>query len=393
YILADAVYDGYIKDGDHFKIGYKRDGFFIEGITLPAGVQKHYDKKMEAFLAKHKSAQRVWWSLEDTFKKTEGIGSFKHKMVNPQMENNAPIEKIKETGKTIHKTSSVSVASGPFRVYNSKGSESEMKALVRSMHRDNLLDSNSYYVIDYKKDDVYVNARKLTSSYANKYSAMLQAMGDKPGSGIIIEYVPKGVKVPDFYAGSTKIELQASGAYLPGIAELMFVDGNPNFILAHALYDGVLREQQNYTFQFSGGKTYFNGKLLPAPHQAKYTRLMRDFMVAHNVSSGKYIMRGAGVTKKQLNTPESGTRKERINKGRNEKGEYYVDRVIKMMAADGLIDTTRKHTMTYNARGIFVNGKKLSDEKAVKYETILKQGYGRTPRWIASDGISYSNEP
>ena len=66
YILADAVHDGYINDGEHFKIGYKRDGFFIEGVRLSEDVKKRYDKKMEAFIAKHKTAQLVWWSLEDS---------------------------------------------------------------------------------------------------------------------------------------------------------------------------------------------------------------------------------------------------------------------------------------------------------------------------------------
>lgn len=393
FAIVDAIKDGYIKQDEPYTINYRGGRFWVDGVEIPENVAKKYADKLERFRKLHGHKVNMWDSVSSTLEGTitdpEYVNQFGIMLPKPGKEEKTNTQPSKKP----FKTSSVSIASGPFRVHNSKGSESQMKDLVRSMHRDKLLDSNSYHIIDYRTDDVYVNARKLTGSYADKYSAMLQAMGDKPGSGIIIEYVPKGVKVPDFYAGNTKIELQASGAYLPGIAELMFVDGNPNFILAHALHDGVLRERQNYTFQFSDGKTYFNGKLLPAAHQAKYTRLMRDFMAAHNVSSDKYIMRGAGVTKKQLNTPESAIRKERINKGQNEEEEYYVDRVIRMMAADGLIDTTQKHNMEYNARGIFVNGKKLDEKKAAKYEAILKAGYGRSPRWTAGDGISYSNEP
>lgn len=387
YIIADAVLDGYIKDGEYYKANYKKDGFFIEGVILPIEVKKRYDDKMEAFIAMHKDVKRISWSISDTFEARKGIKEFRYRITNGEGEAK------EQTSKKTFKTNSVTLASGPFRVYKSKGSESQMKSLVQSMHKDKLLDSNSYYVIDYRQSGVYVNARKLTGSNVSKYNAMLQAMGDKPGSGTIIEHVPQGVKIPDYYSGDMKIEINTSGTNLPAIAQLMFVDGNPNFILAHTLHDGVLRERQNYTFQFSNGRTYLNGELLPAPYQLRYTKLVQDFMTAHNVSSEKYIMRGAGVTKKELNTPESSIRKERINKGRNEKGEYYVDRVIRMMAADGLIDTTQKHTMEYNARGLFVNGEKLDEKQAAKYEAILKEGYGRSPKRTANDGISYSNEP
>ncbi len=394
FAIVDAIKDGYIKQDEPYKINYKAGKFWVDGADIPDNVAKKYETKLERFKKLHGHKVNMWGSIGSTVEGTvidpEYVNQFGIMLPKPKKEEK---EANVQTNKKTFKTSSVTLASGPFRVYNSKGSESQMKALVRSMHRDNILDSNSYHVIDYRQDAVYVNARKLTGGNASKYNAMLQTMGDKPGSGIIIEHVPQGVKIPDFYSGDTKIEINTSGNNLPAIAQLMFVDGNPNFILAHALRDGVLRERQNYTFQFSNGRAYLNGELLPAPYQLKYTKLMNDFMTAHKHEPKKYIIHGAGVTKKQLNTPESTIRKERINAGINEKGEYYVDRVIKMMAADGLIDTTQKHNMEYNARGIFVNGKKLSAEEAAKYEAILKAGYGRSPRWTASDGISYSNEP
>ncbi|HEY9176176.1 MAG TPA: hypothetical protein VIN07_00735, partial [Flavipsychrobacter sp.] len=245
YIIADAVHDGYIEDGEYYKVNYKKDGFFIEGVILPIEVKKRYDDKMEAFIAMHKDVKRISWSISDTFEARKGIREFRYRITNGEGEAK------EQTSKKTFKTSSVTLASGPFRVYKSKGSESQMKSLVQAMHQDKLLDSNSYHVIEYRQDGVYVNARKLTGSYATKYSAMLEDMGDKRGCGAIIEYVPQGVKIPDFYSGDMKIEVNTSGINLPAIAQLMFVEGNPNFVLAHALHDGVLRERQNYIFQFS----------------------------------------------------------------------------------------------------------------------------------------------
>jgi beta-lactamase regulating signal transducer with metallopeptidase domain len=368
FIIAELVKDGYIKKGERYKVEYENGKFSIEGKTLPAEVIKSYEEKMAKFTSAHPSTATVWWSLDDTYDATNAADEF-----NLKLGGGTPSDYEKEQ--------------------KEKERDENFKKMIQAMHDDELLDVKSYYLVEYKEDGVFVNAIKLTGGKARKYTEWLNAMGYTAGKGMLTESVPDGVKIPDRKMGISTISMPVHGTNLPAIAQVMFVDGNPNFILAYALHDGVLRERQDYNFRFTGGETYFNDKLLPAPYQAKYTKLMKDFMQAHGHKSDKYITRGDGVTKKQLNTPESPIRKYRINKGRNEKGEYYVDQVIKMMAKDGLIDTTQKHTMEYNARGLFVNGKKLSDKEAAKYEPILKEGYGRSPRWTASDGISYSNEP
>lgn len=368
FIIAELVKDGYIKKGERYKVAYKNGKFSMEGKSLPTEVIKSYEEKMAKFTAAHPRTATVWWSLDDTYDATNAADEF-----NMKLGGGTPSDYEKEQ--------------------KEKERDENFKKMIQAMHDDGLLDVKSYYLVEYKEEGVYVNAIKLTGGKARKYTEWLHELGYTAGKGLLTESLPDGVKIPPKRLGRSVITMHTQGNNLPAIAQVMFVDGNPNFILAHALHDGVLRERQDYNFRFTGGKTYFNDKLLPAPYQAKYTKLMKDFMQAHGHKSDKYITRGDGVTKKQLNTPESPIRKHNINKGRNEQGAYYVDRVIKMMAADGLIDTTQKHTMKYNAHGIFVNGKKLDEKDAAKYEAILKEGYGRSPRWTASDGISYSNEP
>lgn len=392
YVIADAVLDGYIKDGAHYKLKYNRSGISIDGVTLPTSAKKIYDDKMKAFTEMHKNSQKVWWSIEDSLKMSEGIRTFKHGIKNGEVDNhsakpsdNAEKKKFKVTGVTLY--------SGPLVINNSKGSEKDLKALVKALEEDGLIYVNSYYVVEYLKDGIRINARPLSGSHATKYGNMLQAMGDKPGSGVIVEHVPPGVKTPDFYSGDTKIELKANGANLPAIAELMFTGGNPDFILVYAMHDGLLKERQRYKFYYKNGKVLWNDKPLAAPLQAKYAKLMKDFFAAHDFKSDVYATAGDGLTKKELNNPESSVRKRRIKSGFNADGEYFLYKVVRLMAADGLLDTNAKHTLKYNARGIFVNGKKLTGADEAKYEPILEKGYGHKPRWISGDELNFSSKP
>lgn len=390
YVIADALLDGYIKDGRHYKVGYNKNGVFIDGVALPPYAKKIYDDKMKAFTELHKDAQKVWWSVDDTLKMSRGLNNFKHRIIKGKADDDEPNN---HASKKTFKTSSVTLYSGPLVINKSKGSEKELKALVKAMEEDGLIHVNSYYVVEYLKDGIRINARPLTGSHATKYGNMLQAMGDKPGSGVIVEHVPEGVKTPDFYSGDTKIELKTNGTNLPAIAELMFTEGNPDFILAYAMHDGLLKERQRYKFYYKDGKVLWNGKTPPTPLHTKYAKLMKDFFAAHSSKTDMYSTLGNGITKKDLNNPESSVRRNRIKKGYDDNGEYYVFTVIKMMAKDGLLDTNTVHTLKYNARGIFVNGKKLTGADEAKYEPILEKGYGHKPRWVSGDELSYSSKP
>lgn len=387
YIIADAVLDGYIKDGDLYKVSYNKNGISIDGVNLPVEVKKRYDEKMKRFATMHKDVIQFNWSLSDTLNTSEGRKAFNYRITIGNDE--AKVAAAKKT----YKTSSITLYSGPLVINKSKGSEKDLKALVKALEEDGLIYVNSYYVVEYLKDGIRINARPLTGSHATKYGNMLQAMGDKPGSGVIVEHVPPGVKTPDFYSGDTKIELKANGANLPGIAELMFTSGNPDFILAYAMHDGLLKERQRYKFYYKNGKVLWNDKPLAAPLQAKYVRLMKDFFAAHNFKGDMYATGSDGLTKRELNNPKSPVRQKRIKAGFDDDGEYFVSTVIKMMAKDGLLDTNAAHTLKYNARGIFVNDKKLTGAAEAKYQPILEKGFGHKPRWISGDELSYSNKP
>jgi hypothetical protein len=264
---------------------------------------------------------------------------------------------------------------------------------MQALHKDGLLDTNSYYLVEYKEDGLYVNAIKLTGSKERKYTEWLHALGYSADKGMSTERVPDGVKIPDRRVGISTVNIPVHGNNLPAIAQLMFVDGNPNFILAHALHDKLIREGQRYDIRYVRGKVYSRGELIAEPYQSRYARLITDFTQAHNTPTGSYAVHGDGVTKEELNTPESAIRRDVIRKGQGVNIGKVVGKVIGIMAADGMVDTTKRYTLQYNAKGLFVNNKKLTGKDAQKYEEILNKELGNDSRITTFHEINFEQDP
>lgn len=368
FIIAELVKDGYIKKGEKYKVSYKNGKFSMEGKSLPADAIKTYEAKMGKFTAAHPSTATVWWSVEDTYEATNTADEF-----NLKLGGGTPSDYEKEQ--------------------KEKEREANFWKFMQALHKDGLLDTNSYYLVEYKEDGVYVNAIKLTGGKARKYTEWLNAMGYTAGKGMLTESVPDGVKIPDRRVGISTVSIPVHGNNLPAIAQLMFVDGNPNFILAHALHDKVIREGQRYDIRYVRGKVYSRGELIAEPYQSRYARLITDFTQAHNKHAGSYAVHGDGVTKEELNTPESAIRRDVIRKGQGVNIGKVVGKVIGIMAADGMVDTTKRYTLQYNAKGLFVNNKKLTGKDAQKYEEILNKELGNDSRITTFHEINFEQDP
>jgi hypothetical protein len=138
---------------------------------------------------------------------------------------------------------------------------------------------------------------------------------------------------------------------------------------------------------------YSRGELIAEPYQSRYARLITDFTHAHNTPTGSYAVHGDGVTKEELNTPGSAIRKDVIRKGQGIDAGKVVGKVIGMMAAEGVVDTTKRFTLQYNAKGLFVNNKRLSGKDAQKYEAVLNKELGNDSRITTFNNINYEHNP
>lgn len=253
---------------------------------------------------------------------------------------------------------------------NQKKSGEHFNILKKQLAKDKLIDTNGYYQVVYNTEGIYVNARKLEGAAQQRYKALFADLGYKTGHGKMIERIPEGVAL-EWETNNTKVTIPAYSNNMPAIAELMFTEGNPYFILAYAINDGLLKERQSYDFYYRKGIIEWDGKPLAEPLQSKYSKLMKEFFKAHNQSLTSYGMRGDGVTKKKLNTPSSSLRRKRITDGKNEEGVFYSVAALNQMVADKVVDTTKPYTIRYNGRSISINGKRLDDDVSEKYERIL----------------------
>ncbi len=266
-------------------------------------------------------------------------------------------------------------------------------AIMDALKADKLIDDNNYYLVEYKGDGIYINARKLTGRMAAKYEPMFERAGYKKGE-MKFERIPGGLAVPDRKVGNSTVHLYTYGDNLPAIAEKMFTEGNPNFVLAYAIHDGLLKQRESYNIMYKNGKVLWQGKPMAVPMQAKYSKLMEDFLKAHGSGATEYNTSGEGITAKELNNPGSSIRQERVAGSFHSKGgDDYVRRVIRLMAGDKLLDTNKAYSMKYNTRGLYVNGEQLSNHVAARYEPILIKGMGYKPRPNTGDGVSFSSKP
>lgn len=407
FILAEAYRDGYLKDGEKFVANYRNKRFWIDGVDIPKTKEAYYSKRLQEFEKEYGQYYNVWGKFETTFESNEltdrKSGIWELMFHKPQDMSTGTVT-ARGNGDshlkvyTPKKGDSVSIEGGDFVVHNdeelNKKKEKALKEMIAAMHEDKLLDSTSYHKIEYRSDGVYVNAQRLSGMTGNKYIAKFNAMGYKPGNGFTREYIPEGVAVPDRKIGNSTIHIPVHSNNLQGIADKMFTEGNPHFILAHALKDGLLKEREHYNIMYDHGTVAFDGTLLPEPMQSKYVKLWEDFFKAHKRSDTyNYSIRGGGVTIKELNNPKSGIRDDHalLDNYRYVNGKYFTNHVIDLMARDGLVDTTGKYEMKYNWRGVIVNGKKLNDKEAKPYEEILLKGFGHKPKF-PDDAVIVSSE-
>lgn len=406
FVIVDAMRDGYIRANEQFKVSYTKGRFSIKGKNMPENARRKYEGKLERFSSMHGNRAIMWGSVSSKVEQ----GNISEKDYIKQFgilypKNIAHKTKDEYKGitmsgdvkvKTNKQLDSMSISAGAVDFYPDMQEEKtrkNMKRMVTEMHADKLLDSMGYFKIEYQTDGVYVNANHLSGTMGNKYVSMLNSFGYRPGKGQILERIPEGVVIPDRKVGNTVFHIGVQGDNLPAIADKMFTEGNPDFILAHAMHDGIIKERKHYNFMYDRGVVTFDGKVLPEPQQSRYVQLMEDFFKAHKQRAAThYSSRGGGVTVKDLNDPESTVRKNRVRNYRYIDGRYYTDYVVDLMVVNGLIDTSAKYELKYNWQGLKVNGEKLDKSVAAEYVSILEEGMGHKPRF-PDDAIIIKSEP
>jgi hypothetical protein len=178
---------------------------------------------------------------------------------------------------------------------------------------------------------------------------------------------------------------------LKAISAEMSDHGKNEFILAEALSDGLLKDNEAYVFQYNPGHVIINNKELPGPLLSRYALLMKNFFATVNKEKAAKISTSISMTGvihlNEVLDPKSAFRKYAPDINKKEEqflaprpgATMHYDAIIKEMAREGLADTTKELQVMFSVKGVFVNQKALPAEAQKKYFAWFVKEAGFTP--------------
>lgn len=151
YLLADALKDGFIKEGKSYSYAYENGHIKINAEELPEPYKTQYEQKMAAFLKKeHKEGQ---------------IFSMRGSKM-----------RVDELGKDRYKDNTASSAETEVAVAEREDYQQNMEKMLAEMVKDGLVKDANNTKIKWNYRGVFADGKKLNAVAEKKYIAMLQDM-------------------------------------------------------------------------------------------------------------------------------------------------------------------------------------------------------------------------
>jgi|GEM_PF-2554821 len=151
YLLADAVKDGFIKEGKSYSYSYEKGEIKINAETLPEPYKTQYEQKMDAFLKKERREGQIF-SMRGSKMRVDELGSntFKdHTLSEPEKETVLAEREEYQKG---------------------------MENLLGEMVKDGLVKDANNTKIKWNYRGVFADGKKLKADAEKKYIAMLEGL-------------------------------------------------------------------------------------------------------------------------------------------------------------------------------------------------------------------------
>lgn len=171
---------------------------------------------------------------------------------------------------------------------------------------------------------------------------------------------------------------------LKKVSQLMYQEGNPNYLDVDALCDGIIVPDTKYELSNANGIT-INNSPLPAWLKPAYEKKFRSFQRLADSSNVMTMISTSsnGLRLKDVFNENSTFRKRKMKApspaamvAANPEADKALYTLVKMLKADKLIDDEDGYDVSYHADGLFVNNVKFSKRKAAKYVAAMKKdGY------------------
>lgn len=152
YIIADAVKDGFLHEGQPFSYEYDNGILKINGDALPSPYYKQYVAKMQTFLEMEQGSTRAKFAMTGTELKLAELVKDNRSRKLTEDESNAETEK-----------------------------NHLMEEVIDEMVADGLIKDKSHMTLNWNKVGIYADGEKLDEASEKKYAAKMEtALGYKP---------------------------------------------------------------------------------------------------------------------------------------------------------------------------------------------------------------------
>ncbi|MCB0695885.1 MAG: M56 family metallopeptidase, partial [Chitinophagaceae bacterium] len=243
YLVADAVKDGYLADGERFTLSFGDSIARFAGKRFSKQDEKAYDAKYKKF--------REYYVGRDCY----GIIT-----------------------KTVHFTDIRNPRSdfmnGEFLFKERQQKRSKILSnIYKELRQDKLIDTNYRTEIDYRaKDGLFLNYEPFKASLTEKYMKMFRQIErdlDINSKTARFSYTWKIDKpFPQFYYD--RMSSFITKDLLRNTSKTMYKDDDTKYIVADALADGILKEGERYDIAYKNGIVTIRNKTLTAEQQNEY---------------------------------------------------------------------------------------------------------------------------
>lgn len=168
------------------------------------------------------------------------------------------------------------------------------------------------------------------------------------------------------------------------LSRKMYDAGNKNFLLADAVKDGLLTEEQPYSYEYNDGEVIINGEQLLEPYRSRYAEKMEAFLQHQGDAHRQFAVTGSTLNLDKLYN-------EKRSKGANDKEsekQRKLDEVVTAMVSDGLLEENEPIKLMWYPSGLYVNGNKLEGEQEKKYTALMQDAVGFKPK-LSTDSYIY----
>lgn len=217
-------------------------------------------------------------------------------------------------------------------------------------------------------DSFYLPARQAINLSKFRYSQKLSFM--KP---ILIAAFTAAIIFP------SKNFAQTTDDKLTAISKEMFENGNSNFVIVDAIKDGLIKPGESYTVMYAADQFTIEGKALTDATIKTYKERIAAFYEKTGQGITFVRMTSDGTKMETILDPASSFRKQKeltledVDKQHHKGFTANTKKISEALITDKLISTEDGYKFEYNAKGFFVNGKKLKGAAAKKYIALSKE--------------------